>query len=223
MKNAHDLVPFLAETRAGAVVGVIGAPRTGKTRSLQWAAKRGAFPRHVVFDPFAMRDRMELKRGREVSPWLGRIVSPRQILMNPELLDRDPLSLVVAPDPMDPPEKIGREFAALGKLVFATGDVDLIAEEAGRYGRNALDVMNLFASGAGHAFSRFFLISQSFGRLHKDVRRNLSALVVFAQGEEDDVKALRTRAGRPFAARVQRLGLKAAPLVWRLGAVEEAA
>lgn len=216
MTGGEDVRHALAALPSGATCAVIGAPGTGKTRAVQHADRHGAFRRRVVFDPYALTDRREASRGRLVTPWPGVLVTPRGLLECPEVLDREPLAVVVAPE-TDEPAQLGRDFQAVCRLAWSTGDVDVIAEEAGLYGREAARMVQRLASGGRHVGVRLVLLSQSVTRLPIEARRYLSHVVAFAQGEPADVANLRQRCGRKFAARVQALRVGGPPEFWRLG------
>lgn len=220
----RDPVAFVAEAHPGSVVAIVGVPQSG-ARGARWGKSRtakavdasGAWPRRIVFEPHGRRDRLEAARGKPLHPWPGRLVSVGDVLRSPGILDSDPLDLVVVPDGARDEEERGRMFAAVARACWHTGDVTVVAEEAAIYARHAVELMNLIATGGGHAGLRLVLISQSFTRIPIDARRNVSHVVAFAQGETADLDALRKRCGRGFAAGVARLGLGARPLTWRVG------
>lgn len=220
----RDPVAFVAEAHAGAVVAIVGVPQSG-ARGVRWGKSRlakavdasGAWPRRLVFEPHGRRDRLEAARGKPLHPWPGRLVSAGDVVRTPGLLDWDPLSLVVVPDGAADEEERGRMFAAVARAAWHTGDLTVIAEEAAIYARHAIELMNLIATGGGHAGIRLVLISQSFTRIPIDARRCVSHVVAFAQGESADLDALRKRCGAGFAAQVARLALGARPITWRVG------
>lgn len=207
---------FYASLYAGAVLAIIGAPRMGKTTEAIAADELGVFPRRVVFDEYARRDRLEASRGKPVTSWPGQIVSPQELFANPKLLDQRPLSLVVAPREKDA-TAIAREFGQVGKQVWLTGDMDLICEEAGRYGRFAAELMHKLSSGGGHAGMRLIVISQSLMRIQADVRKCISHLIAYPQGSSADLKAIRETFGGQVAEAVRALRKGDPPLLWRLG------
>lgn len=215
---AAALLDFYASVHSGGVCATLGAPRTGKTTAVEAADHAGVFARRVVFDPYARRDRMEMLRGRKVRAWSGMLISPPQLYRNPWVLDAPRLRLVVCPEGTPTEADLGRDFGRLCAMVWHQGDVDILAEEIGRYGRSAVEWVNQIASGAGHAGIRLFAICQSFGRIAKDARRNVSHIVAFAQGEESDFAALRARCGGHFEDRARQLapGDRQA-ITWRLG------
>lgn len=207
----------LVGIQPGQVFAVTGAPGTGKTRIVQKA--RESWRRSVVFDVYAARDRLNFERGdRRRYPWPGEVVYASTLFEHPELLDADPLDLVVQPDRIDA-RNAGAAFAGVAELAWHTGgDVVLIAEEAGIYSRNATDLVNRVSSGGAHAGVSVVFLVQSFGRLHKDARRCCSHLVCGAAGEESDFKSLRERS-RPFAERVRRLRVGDPQALWKVGDV----
>lgn len=204
------------------MVAVVGAPRTGKSRLVKELDAAGAWPRRIVFEPHGMRDRLEAQRGRKLYPWPGRLVTVRALLERPELLDVEPLRLVVVPETATGDEAAcGRDFAAVARLAWHTGDLTIVAEEAALYARHTLGLANLLATGGGHAGMRLLAISQSWTRLPIDVRRCVSHVVAFAQSEPADVAELRKKCGQGFARNVARLELGSRPLTWRLGDAHE--
>jgi hypothetical protein len=221
-----DPVAFLRSLQPGSVCAVTGAPRTGKTTTVQRACRAGLFRRRVVFEPYGFRDRLNLQRGEKVSPWTGEIGTAVELLAHPELLDRDPVALVVSSRNLSR-KVLGNAFSVTADLVWHTGGVDLICEEAGLYSREATELIMRFASGGGHCNSRVIFIVQSLGRLTKDGRRHLSHVLAFAAGEVSDIEDYRKRCGPEFAAELQRL--RAAdpetgrpadpPIAWQLGQV----
>lgn len=223
----RDPVAFLADAHEGAVIAVVGAPQSG-VRGAEWGKSRtvkavdatGVWPRRVVFEPYGVRDRVEASRGRRLYPWPGRVVTVRQLVADPSILDFDPLSLVVVPD-MGRGADLGRAFETVADLAWSTGGITVIGEEAALYARNALELCNRLATGGGHTGMRLVMIAQRWGRVPIDVRGCVSHLVAFAQAEDADVDALRKRCGRRFADEVQRLGVGARPLTWRLGDARE--
>jgi hypothetical protein len=209
---------FVAGAWEGAVVALVGAPRSGKSRLAKACDAAGAWSRRLVYEPHAARDRIESRRGRLLYPWPGRLVSVSALLRCPELLDREPLRLVVAPDPCDGSERaLGAQFAAVARAAWHTGGITIVAEEAALYARHTLGLANLIATGGGHAGMRLLVISQSWTRIPIDVRRCVSHVVAFAQSEPADVSELRKKCGPGFARGVARLALGAPPLTWRLG------
>lgn len=216
--RARELGParWFSSQGPGSVISVNGAPRTGKSKWVREAAAAGVFERLVIFDPYNRRDRQERRRGRvDIFPWEGELVELEQLILEPELLDRCPLRLVVQPTSLDP-EQLGKDFATLANLVWSTGGIDLIAEEAGLYSRWAVNLLMQLASGGGHVGMRLVLICQSFGRLAKDARRHASSILTFAVGEESDLKSLRQKS-KAFAQAVQELQPGDPPLCWQLG------
>lgn len=219
------LVSFYAAMHPGAVSATIGVPQTGKTMAVQSAWRAGALgPRVVVFDPYARRDRLEARRKPgSKSPWPGVLITPADLASNLGELDAPRMTLVVCPLGMPGEAELGEQFSATAELCWHTGDVALVAEEIGTYGRHAAEWVNNVASGGGHAGMRLHAICQSFGRIQRDARRNVTHLVVHAQGDDDDLAVLRKRCGPEFAARVQALrpreGDRPAdpPILWRLG------
>jgi len=200
----------------GSVVAVIGAPGTGKSRAVKAAAAAGAWPRRVVYEPHARRDRIEEARGRKLYPWPGSLVSIRDLMRRPDLLDSDPLALVVDPAGLDA-VSMGRDFGTLARLAWHTGDLTIIAEEAAIYARQALEAATLISTGGRHAGLRLIAISQSWTRIPLDVRRCVSDVIAFAQSEPRDVDELGRKCGRDFAERVRRLSSGAIPCTWRQG------
>jgi hypothetical protein len=219
-----DPVAFLRSLYPGAVCAVTGAPRTGKTRIVQEACRRGLFRRRVVFEPYGFRDRLNFSRGERVSPWPGEIGTAPDLLADPQLLDRDPVALVVSSRNLNR-KVLGNAFSVTADLVWHTGGVDLICEEAGLYSREATELIMRFASGGGHCNARVVFIVQSLGRLQIDGRRHLSHILSFAAGETSDVEDVRKRCGPMFAAALQQLrpadpetGRPAdPPIAWQLG------
>lgn len=210
------LLQLFAGLPAGSVVVVVGLPRYGKSVLLQQADVYGAFPRRVVFDPYATRDRREATLGRPISPWNGRLITLPQLRQRLELLDRNDVHLVVQPRSLKP-DAAGAEFGKLAELLWHTGGVDLLCEEAGLYSRHAVDLTMQLASGGGHAGMRLFLISQSVSRLHVDVRRHMTHLVAFAQSAAIDAGEISRQCGKDFAAAVQAQQKGTPPLVWAQG------
>lgn len=201
---------------------MIGDPRTGKSRAMKEADARGAIPRRVVFDPYGRRDRLSHDRGAPGQPWAGVYCTTRQLLENaPALLDRRAVRIVVAPETLDRVQ-LAREFSAVADVLWHTGEIDLIAEECGLYGREATDAMMRLSSGGGHAMMRLFLICQSLGRIQRDGRRHINAVASFRLTEPADLKSLRERCGDAAVARISRLGAGAPPVTWRAGAALEA-
>lgn len=206
---ATAAVSFAADLRPGDVCAWIGAPRTGKSRALMAADDGGAFPRRVVFDPYADRDRKNARnagtRGH-VHPWPGMLVTVPDLLDHPRLLwtEAERGGLVVAPTNLEP-EAVGKDFAALARLAWEVGDVDLLAEEAGLYSRHAVSMVMRLASGGGHAGVRLVLVSQSFTRLQADARRHVSAVLAFPTGAAADFDELRGLCGDGFVSDLRSL------------------
>jgi hypothetical protein len=211
---------FLAESVPGEVLASTGLPRTGKSRTVKAADASGAFGRRVVFEPYAARDRLESAAGHELYPWAGQVVAYPELVRNPRrYLCGSRCRLVVDPgcDAFDARE-LGRRFTSLAKLCFAVGGIDLVAEEAALYGREATPAMLLVATGGGHARMRLVVISQRFGRIHIDARGCITRVVAFAQSEAADLDALRVKCGRPWADRVARLDPHCGtPVLWKAG------
>lgn len=203
MPGVADIVAVLREAPPGSVVGVLGAPGSGKSRAVQAADEAGAFRRRIVFDPYAWTDAASLARGAPAYPWPGRYVTPAELATAPELPDIEP-RLVVAARTLDR-RRLGRDFELVADIVWHTGGVDLIAEEAGLYSRDAVDLIMRLASGGRHVGARLVLIAQSLTRLCIDARRHLSHVVAFAQGEPQDIRELRLRCGRAFSHAVRTL------------------
>jgi hypothetical protein len=215
--SSRDPIAFIRSAWAGAVIALVGAPQTGKSRLAKDADAAGVWPRRLVYEPHGRRDRLEVARGRKLWPWRGRLVSVADVLRNPAILDVDPLALVAVPDGARDEAARGKLFSAIGELVWETGGITLIAEEAAIYARHALEVANLLATGGAHADVRLVLISQSWTRIPLDVRRCVSHVVAFTQSEPADVDELRKKCGKEFARRVAALNRGASPLLWALG------
>lgn len=216
------LTAFLASAYPGSVVVVSGMPRTGKTTAAVEALPTVS-RRAVAFSPYHKRDLLESRRGKLVRLFPGQYVTPSELLRHPELLDLDPLRLVVCPDRDPGDARLGRMFAAVADLCWETGDVDLWCDEAARYSRNAVEAANRLATGGGHVGMRMYLLTQSPQRLTIDVRRMVSHWATFALGSREDLDAVRARAGDQFAARVAALSgppNPSAPLTWQLGQTE---
>lgn len=212
-----SVIRWLREVHAGGVCAVTGMPRTGKSRVLK-AADGRVWSRRLVFDPYAKRDRRLYQLGESPAPpWPGTWCSTDDLRKHArEILDWDPLRVVVVPSSLDP-QTLGDEFTACARVLWATGRIDLIAEEAGLYSRWAVPLVMQLASGGGHAAMRLWLVSQSITRLAVDARRHVSHLVSFAQGSPEDIDATRERAGRRFADAVRKLRPGMGPALWRLG------
>ena len=214
-------VEAVAAVEPGQVIGSIGVPGTGKTATVEAASKH--WPRVVVFDPYAARDRQRVASGkaRRVA-WSGELVDVLDLLADPTRLDASKMRLIVAGSDLSP-KALGADFSALAELCWSTGDLVLVGEEAGLYSRAAVPIIHRIASGGAHAGLSLVLVSQSLTRLHVDARRGITLLTCGEQGEAGDVEALRDRCGRSFAERVRALrgpepGIPpSAPLVWRLG------
>jgi hypothetical protein len=144
------------------------------------------------------------------------LISVRDLCAHPDVLDRPNLRLVVALDSRTEQDR-GRDFSRVLELAWHTGDLDIIAEEIGLYGRAAVEWVMQVASGSGHAGIRLHTICQSVGRIPIDARRHFSHVAALAQGEESDLDALRKRCGRAFAAAVSRLRKGDPPVTWQLG------
>jgi hypothetical protein len=220
------LSAFYGSMHPGAVSCTLGVPQTGKTTAVMSAWREGALGRRVlVFDPYARRDRLESRRNPgSKRPWPGMLITPEDLLRNLQVLDRPELMLVVCPEGIPTEATLGKMFSGVAEACWHTGSIDLVAEEIGKYGRAGVEWVNTIASGGGHAGIRLHAICQSFGRVAIDARRQVTHLVVFAQGDNRDLKELRERCGDEFVARVQQLrprqGDRPAdpPLTWRLGA-----
>lgn len=210
------VVAWLRSVHNGGVVSVNGMPRTGKSRVLK-ACDGRVWRRRVVFDPYDTRDCALFASGDSPAPpWPGVRCSAADLAKYPELLlDKDPCTVVVRPSSMDK-EQMGEEFSQVARVLWATGRVELIAEECGLYSRQATDMIMQLASGGGHALMRLWLVSQSFGRIQKDGRRHVSHVVSFAQGESSDFDDLKKKSPA-LAERVRKLRPGMAPALWRLG------
>lgn len=219
------LSAFYASMHPGAVSATLGVPGVGKTPIVVQAWREGALrDRVVVVDPYARRDRLEFSTGRSTKrPWPGMLISPQQLLANLEVLDRPKLMLVVCPEGVPAEKALGDIFSAVARACWHSGSIDLVGEEFGKYGRQASEWVNTVASGGGHADMRLHAICQSLGRVQIDGRRNITHLVVGAQGDEEDLRVLRLRCGKVFAAAVKKLRPREddrpadPPLTWRLG------
>lgn len=218
-----DPTRFLRELPPGSVCLVEGAPGTGKTRAVQAAGRAGAFRRRVVFDPYAYRDRLELRRGKLCSPWPGELGTTEELLADVSaspaghsLLDRDPVSLVIGAHNLDS-QALARDFTRVAELCWSTGDVDLLCEEAGLYSREAAELIMRYASGGRHVGGRLVIIAQSIGRVTIEARRYLSHILAFAMGETSDVDDHRKRCGAAFVEELRRRSIGDPPIGWRLG------
>lgn len=214
------LTAFLASVYSGGVAAITGMPRTGKTTEATLALPSVSV-RSMAFSPYHLRDAREAERGKLVRLYPGRVVTPEELCADPTILDVTPLRLVVCPWRDEGDLKLGRQFAAVLKVAWETGDVDVWADECSRYMRGAVEQVNQIATGGGHAGMRLFAVSQTPGRFPIDFRKMISHWATFALGSPEDLDAVRDRAGRDFADRVARLAgppHPSPPLTWRLGA-----
>lgn len=219
-----SVVSFLCGMVPGTVAVSTGLPQTHKSMYWQAAYAAGAFPRCVVFDRYARRDRMREAGGELVSPWGGTLVHPNDLIRRPDWLCYDPLYLVVAPDDAASEEEVGRQFTAVARLCWKVGGITLIAEEMGTYARQASEAINLWASGAGHIGGKLCGICQRFGRIQIDARHLIRRLVVHPTAGAE-LKHIRELCGDAFAAQVARLRPPSEdgsfpgdpPLTWAIG------
>lgn len=223
-------VAFVSGAPSGAAVGITGIPGTGKSRILKMAADEGAFPRLVVFDSCARRDRLERERANdEIHPWEGELYAwPEFQARAGELLARPRFRYVVDPgtstaEPTDGVAGMSGRFSRLAELCFHFGRVDLVGEEAAHYARGSVAAVNLVSTASRHARVRLFLVSQRLMRIPIDARDNLQRLVVFALGGASDLKEIRSKCGPGFEARARRLVKGGPPLLWEIGQSEEGA
>lgn len=212
-----DAVAALAELQPGNAALCCALPGGGKSRIAQAAS--AYWPRRVVFDPTAARGRANWARGdRDRWPWPGRLVTVRELLTRPSLLDWSPLSLVVQPSASFGEDLIAREFAAVARLCWLTGGgIVLVAEELGLYGRGAPDALVMVTAAGAHGGLAAVLVCQSMGRVPKDGRRHLSMVVAGPQAETTDLDDLSGRCGQEFSRRVAALQPGDAPIVWTPG------
>jgi hypothetical protein len=221
-------VAFVSSAPSGSATGITGTIGTGKSRVLKAAADRGAFPRLVVFDTQARRDRIERATGNaEIYPWEGELLSwPEFNCRARELLARPRFRYVVDPgtsnsesyevDGVQVAGTAGR-FARLAELCFHYGRVDLIGEESAHYARGAVSAINLVSTASRHARVRLYLVSQRLMRIPIDARDNLQRLVVFALGGASDLKEIRSKCGPAFEAEARRLVKGGPPMLWEVG------
>jgi hypothetical protein len=220
-------VAFVSGAPSGSVVGVSGTMGSGKSRVLKEAAERGAFPRLVVFDPLARRDRLEAAGGTEIYPWPGELVTYAEFVARArELLARPRFRLVVDPGTYraEDVKEGGRQvpglstrFERVAEACFHFGGIDVLGEESARYGRGAVDAITLVASASRHARVRLYLVSQRVMRLPVDARDLVTHLVVFALGGAADLAELRAKCGPGFEAEARRLIKGGPPLLWQTG------
>lgn len=199
---------FFATVQPGGVVLVAGAPTSGKSEFVKRADDAGAFRRRLAFDPIgweAIRTRQLGDATRR--PWSGQYLTPEELAEDPAALDHDPGALVVASKSRNA-RRIGEEFAAVADLAWTTRGIDIIAEEAGRYSREATEAIYALASSGGHVGSRLVCIVQSPTMLTIYARRHLSHVVCFALAGRADLAELRATCGDTFADKVRafRLG-----------------
>jgi hypothetical protein len=221
-------VAFVSGAASGSATGITGTIGTGKSRVLKEAAAAGAFPRLVVFDTCARRDRIEVELGnREIYPWPGEVIPwPEFQARARELLGRRTFQYVIDPGTtssdrylVDDQEVAGMSgrFARLAELCFHFGNVDLIGEESAHYARGSVAAINLVATASRHARVRLYLVSQRLMRIPVDARDNLQRLVVFALGGASDLKEIRAKCGPEYEAEARRLFKGGPPMLWELG------
>ncbi len=208
----------LASLPEGGAAAICGLPRSGKSRIAKAAADQ--LRRVVVFDPYGDRDRLESAHGHELYPWTGDLWSIRELALHPGALLPDPLRLVVTPRALDE-HTLGQDFASLAELCWHAGNLDLVAEEASLYSRQAASAVLRLTSGGGHARVRLILITQSIGMLSIMAARHLTHVVALNQSDASDFKILAARCGKAFTRKVQAWTPGDRPNIWRLGAERE--
>jgi hypothetical protein len=197
------------------VVAITGLPKSGKSRLMGQVAD--GLPRVVIFDPHAMRDRLNARKGDpEAHPWMGDLWTMRELTTFPDALNVTPLRIVVDPE-VDGWDALGRAFHKLLRMAWAAGRIDVVAEEAASYTRTAAEMVHKVATGGRHAGLRLWLLAQSIGEISIYARRQINTIATFAQGEPADFDYLKRRAGEPFAREVQQLKPGSGPLLWALG------
>lgn len=214
---------WLAELPPGTVCGVFGLPGSGKSRALKEADKAGAFARRLVFDPYGKRDLLLYRRWlEEAPPWPGLWCRPRDLVEVPELLDRDARGRLERQFVVDPgtyeTTRLGWAFSAVCEVLWNTGGIDVIGEEAALWSRNCVRWLNQIASGGRHARMRVLLVTQEWGRLLADARDNLNAALFFSPVSARYRTEILTKCGPEVAEAAARLAAGAAPVRWRAGA-----
>jgi hypothetical protein len=202
---------------AGAVCLVTGLPRSGKSRLLKDADAAGVFPRRAIYDPYATRDRVCHARGLSPSPpWEGYWIAVEDLVTVPATLDAQ-RRLVVYPRDWTATARVAWGFRQLAELLWATGQYDLVGEEAGLWSRWAVELLNRVVSGGGHALLRCWLVAQEWGRIYADARDCANAAIFFSPCGGRYRREIAQKCGPETVDRLDEITPGGPPVCWRAG------
>jgi energy-coupling factor transporter ATP-binding protein EcfA2 len=201
--------PDIAPIKPRDVVTIVGKRGTGKSTCAKYLCKalREHQQRVLVFDP---HDEYSVKARRKPEVRLGPLrnrIHLEELLLQPELLDANDLSLAVVPS--SNPEVMAVQFTELVELVENTGDLVLVADELGDFEVYCRPIINRLATQSRHWSVCCVLVSQRMIHIPKTARTQSSHLVTFLQTDPEDLDAIAALVGRhggkEFAESVSRL------------------
>jgi len=194
--------PWGSHLKGNARVLIMGLPECGKTtfaRTLTADAFRAVF-----FDPagdYSAPGRLDVTLA-ELQKWPG-------------LLD-DPHARIVVKPQADDERGLAAEARVLINLAFEAGDLVLVLDEVGDYGKHAAGPLSKLVRRGRHEGIASVLVSQFATDFPKTCRRAASDVYGFLQKHPDDLAALEHVYGPAFSARVASWRKYEPPAAWHI-------
>jgi hypothetical protein len=217
---------FVSELGQGETLIAVGLSGYGKTHAVRHGTL--ASSRLFVVDPNAVLDRqrgaaLEREAWGDCDLWVyyDELKARWKDEETSPILPGRGFRIVFDPCSLDE-ATMGARIARALDWIWICGDVDVVLEEAAAYSRWIVPVVNRIASRGGHKGLRFYLLSQSYGRITIDARRHPARILAYPQGDENDMTELSRKIGRSRADHLRRLQKgDFSPVLWEQGQLEE--
>jgi energy-coupling factor transporter ATP-binding protein EcfA2 len=195
--------PALEPEDVALYVGKRGSGKSTRAKQLLAAAMAAGQP-CVAFDP---HDEYSQEGRQSSQVRLGPLtqrMTVEQLAADPDALLEKRLSLAVVPEGLGPREK-AEAFSALVDEVLDAGDVVLLADEVGQWGRYCAEQLDELACQSRHSGVPVVLVAQRLVQVPKTARTQATLVNSGRQDNPDDLAALADLAGEGFSEAVARL------------------
>ncbi|RJS26075.1 hypothetical protein DRW03_06345 [Corallococcus sp. H22C18031201] len=183
-------------------VGKRGTGKSTRAKAALGAAMK-AGQRVVAYDVHDEYSQLGRDSGQVVLGPLTHRMTVSELADNLDVLERDGLALAVVPE--GPNREKGEDFAALVEDVLDVGELVLLADEVGQWGRYCAEALDELACQSRHSAVPVVLVAQRLTQVPKTARTQATQINSGRQDNPDDLRALADVAGQDFASAVSRL------------------